>query len=92
MVDLKAETGREVIAANVAVDDQAPFLGEVALVDGELGRRAHRPRLLQHAVRRERDAATSPTARASGRAPALAGLRPRVLAAGVNVAARTSTS
>ena len=35
IVDLRAETGREVIAANIATDEQAPFLGEVALVDGD---------------------------------------------------------
>ena len=35
IVDLKADTGREVIAADIAVDEQAPFLGEVALVDGD---------------------------------------------------------
>ena len=35
IVDLRAETGREVIAADIATDEQAPFLGEVALVDGD---------------------------------------------------------
>ena len=35
IVDLRAETGREVVAAGIATDEQAPFLGEVALVDGD---------------------------------------------------------
>jgi aminopeptidase len=35
IVDLKADAGREVIAADIAIDEQAPFLGEVALVDGD---------------------------------------------------------
>ena len=43
-------------------DAQAPFLGEVALVDGA-SRGASRPgSSSRHALRRERDAATSPTA------------------------------
>lgn len=35
IVELRAETGREVMAADIATDDQASFLGEVALVDGD---------------------------------------------------------
>ncbi|HSG14399.1 MAG TPA: aminopeptidase [Gaiellaceae bacterium] len=34
IVDVRAETGAEVIRQHLAVDEQAPYLGEVALVDG----------------------------------------------------------
>jgi aminopeptidase len=34
IVDVSAETGADVIRAQLAIDDQAPYLGEVALVDG----------------------------------------------------------
>ena len=54
VVEVRAASGRELIEADTAADAQAGFLGEVALVDGQLRRRAHRPDLPQHAVRRER--------------------------------------
>jgi len=34
IVDVQAETGAEILRAQLAVDEQAPYLGEVALVDG----------------------------------------------------------
>jgi aminopeptidase len=34
IVDVRAESGAEVIEVQLATDDQAPYLGEVALVDG----------------------------------------------------------
>lgn len=34
IVDVSAESGAEVIRAKLAIDEQAPYLGEVALVDG----------------------------------------------------------
>jgi aminopeptidase len=34
VVDVRAESGAEIIRQQLAVDDQAPYLGEVALVDG----------------------------------------------------------
>src|SRR5262249_44613198 len=34
IVDVSAESGADVIRAQLATDEQAPFLGEVALVDG----------------------------------------------------------
>jgi aminopeptidase len=35
IVDVQAENGAEVIRGQIAIDEGAPFLGEVALVDGE---------------------------------------------------------
>jgi len=34
IVDVRADSGAEVIEVQLATDDQAPYLGEVALVDG----------------------------------------------------------
>jgi aminopeptidase len=34
IVDVRAESGAEILRAQLAVDEQAPYLGEVALVDG----------------------------------------------------------
>jgi len=34
IVDVRADSGAEVIQVQLATDDQAPYLGEVALVDG----------------------------------------------------------
>ena len=34
IVDVSAETGADVVRAQLATDDQAPYLGEIALVDG----------------------------------------------------------
>lgn len=34
VIDVRAESGAEIIRQQLAVDDQAPYLGEVALVDG----------------------------------------------------------
>jgi aminopeptidase len=34
IVDVSAESGTDVIRAQLATDDQAPYLGEIALVDG----------------------------------------------------------
>jgi aminopeptidase len=42
IVDVQAEQGAEVIRDAVATDEQAPYLGEVALVDGPGVGREHR--------------------------------------------------
>ena len=55
IVDLKAETGREVIAAEHRRRRPGAVPGRGRAGGRRLGRRAHRPHLLQHAVRRERD-------------------------------------
>ena len=34
IVDVQAESGAEILRAQLAIDEQAPYLGEVALVDG----------------------------------------------------------
>jgi aminopeptidase len=34
IVDVQAESGAEILRAQLAVDEQAPYLGEIALVDG----------------------------------------------------------
>ena len=34
IVDVRAETGAEIIRQHLAIDEQAPYLGEIALVDG----------------------------------------------------------
>ena len=56
IVEVDAEgDGADVIRTQIASDERAPFLGEVALVDGVLARQADRPRLHEHALRRERE-------------------------------------
>ena len=35
IVDVQAETGADVLRGELATDERAPYLGEVALVDGE---------------------------------------------------------
>ncbi len=35
IVDVQAETGADVVRGELATDDRAPYLGEIALVDGE---------------------------------------------------------
>ena len=53
-VEVRAASGEDVMRTHVATDDGAARLGEVALVDGHSARRQDRPRLLRHALRRER--------------------------------------
>ena len=53
IVDAKASSGADIIRHQLGVDEQAPFLGEVALVDGAR-REEDRPDLPRHALRRER--------------------------------------
>ena len=66
-VEVRAETGEEVMRTHIATDDGATRLGEVALVDGHSARRADGARLLRHAVRRERRRRTSPSGHRSCR-------------------------
>ena len=55
VVEVNADSGAEIIRQQVAADEQAPYVGEIALVDGLFTREADGPRLLRHALRRERD-------------------------------------
>ena len=53
-VEVRAETGEDVIRTHIATDEGAPRLGEVALVDGHSAVAQDGARLLRHALRRER--------------------------------------
>ncbi len=56
IVDVRRRTrAADVIRGQLATDDRAPYLGEVALVDGHLAHRQDGRHVLRHAVRRERD-------------------------------------
>ena len=51
IVNVAASTGADVIRAQVAADEAAARLGEIALVDGSSGGGEARPDLLQHPLR-----------------------------------------
>ena len=53
-VEVHASSGEDVMRTHIATDDGAARLGEVALVDGHSRVGQTGPRLLRHAVRRER--------------------------------------
>ena len=55
IVEVNADSGAEIIRQQLAMDEQAPYLGELALVDGSSPVKQAGPRLLRHALRRERD-------------------------------------
>ena len=55
IVDVTASSGEDYVRAQIATDEGAARLGEVALVDGTSRVGADRAHLLQHALRRERD-------------------------------------
>ena len=59
---VRADDGEELMRTHVATDDGAARLGEVALVDGDSRVGKTGPRLLRHALRRERRRRTSPSA------------------------------
>ena len=54
VVNVAADHGVELFTAQLETDDRARYLGELALVDGDVARRPDRAHVLRHAVRRER--------------------------------------
>ena len=88
----RADVGAEIIRAQLATDDQAPYLGEFALVDGIVARQADRASSSATPSSTRTRRVTSRSDRAFRTRSVVAASHEELLEAGINVSGSTSTS